>query len=187
MSTDALNQLITVIVPALVTKLREDRELILTLRADIDSLKNGNTYEAALVDRMATIETQFAACDVSQHKLVQAMGDLTTELAACKDKLAELAERTPAPAVKRRRRKKNLARPEDLTPVDVLRANYALCATKGDVKQACSIMPNVSPEKMEYIEQMSSADIDDLYNPDLLGDEPGIDIKYAQTNWREVE
>lgn len=100
-------------------------------------------------------------------------------------KLDRLAEK---PAVKTRRgRKKKLPRPEGLTCENVLFANYALKATKGNVSEACGLMPDISEEKMAYIEQMPTEEIDMLYNPDELPPDTNIPREYAQTNWREVE
>lgn len=184
MASNPIEQLITVVIPALIGKIKEDRDMITALQEGMKALSadlaNERVARGAAEDRLTDLTADL-------DKECAARGALEEKFTELTEKVSELASRTPAPAVKKRvRRKKNLPKPDSLTPLDILRANYALVTTKGDVDWASALMPAVPREKIEYIANMTSAEIDEIYNPDLLSDEPAIDIRYAQTHWSEV-
>lgn len=201
MTTDEMcTALVHEVLPQLVSKLKEDRDMIATLQSQLDTvekarqaladmLKEDEAKIAALQEDMKTLYADLAferQCREDEKTVRSTLADEVQQLTV---KVKELSERSIAPATvtrKRTRRKKNLPIPEGgISPLDILRANYALATTKGDVDWA-SALSRLPQDKVAYIENMTSAEIDEIYNPDLLTDEPSIDIRYAQTNWREL-
>lgn len=181
---DPLGQLTNVIMPKLIEKLKANTQDIADIKRQL--AENNDAVQDVRND-ITILAGAKPADEGSVRQLLDMVQTVREEFAALKEQVAN----APAPETKvRKPRKKKaqapLVRPDDLTCEDVLYANYALRATKGNVCEACAIMPDISEAKMAYIEQMSTEEIDELYNPDNIHTE-SIPLIYAQTNWREVQ
>lgn len=197
---DALEQLTNVVLPKLVEKIREQKESLALANAAIAQDKETLNGHANLLDRH---EEALSNLCVTVDDQVEAIRKIYEALKQYKTRIETLEERLnaqPAPEVKvRRSRKKkteDTAAPKgeryssaliaDITGDDIISANYALAATKGDIDEACVLMPDVDRHKMELIAGMCSAQMRDIVKEFPIT-VTNIDFKYGAGRWDEVD
>lgn len=179
---DAFEQLTTQVIPALVNKIKEQKDSIIVLEARVAAAENrlhmSNLSDAYDIDK-------------SLRDILGYARDLDRRLA--------ILEAQPAPAPKKRaprKKKEEVAAPvddgtpgvvaADLTGDDILCANYALCATKGDIDEALPLIPDMTREAFAKVDAMPTKDIVATVaaKPVTL---TNIDAKFASANWREIK
>lgn len=169
---DPIEQLTTVVLPKLILKMKELKEQNMKLREDFEQMSKD------FADVMADHHQYIRNIERSlNERLEQAKSKRTRKKKA--DAPAETpVEDTPAaPAPVKPR----------VTGTDILYANYALCACKGNVAEARMCDPSIDAETYEYIAGLSTAmvhDICDIYPPESDGT---VDMKYASANWKEIK
>ena len=181
---DALEQLTTVVLPALVEKMKEQKACIADHDATIQAMAEGvKAHESAITDHAAAIE-----------KLYEALKSYKARIEELEAKLN--AQPAPEVKVRKRRTKKAEAKEEKgewvihpqvehITGDDILAANYALAATKGSVSEAGLLMPDIDDKTMELVARMNSRQIREIVeaHPTTI---TNIDAKYATGRWDEI-
>ena len=179
---DAFEQLTTQVIPALVSKIKEQKESIIALEARLSVAEN--------LLSMSNLSAEYDI-DKSLRDILGYARDLDRRIVAL--------EAQPAPAPKKRvsRKKKEEAVvpvddgtpgvvADDLTGDDILCANYALSATKGDIDEALPLIPDMTREAFAKVDAMSTKDI-----VATVAAKPvtmtNIDAKFATANWREIK
>ena len=179
---DAFEQLTTQVIPALVSKIKEQKESIIALEARLTVAEN--------LLSMSNLSAEYDI-DKSLRDILGYACDL--------DKRIVALEAQPAPAPKKRvsrKKKEEAVAPvddgtpgvvaADLTGDDILCANYALCATKGDIDEALPLIPDMTREAFAKVDAMSTKDI-----VATVAAKPvtmtNIDAKFATANWREIK
>lgn len=167
---DPIGQLVNVIMPRLITKIKEQKDTIAQLEERMVSLENNDAFYREALDAM--------------NREISALRDMASKAAA--------ATLEPKPEVKKRapRKKKQsvlVSRPDKLTTADVLYANHALVATNGNIELACAIEPSVPQPAMAYVEQMTTDEVMEMWNPDELADVTDVPHEYSRGNWRDVK
>lgn len=163
---DPMGQLTNVILPKLITKMKEQKDGLCQLEERLTSLENTIAF------------------------LREALDGFRVELSAVRGMAAKAEAATvEAPAVKKRTRKKRVLvmRPDKLTTADVLYANHALVATNGNIETACAIDPSVPQSVMAYVEQMTTDEVMEMWNPDEIADVTDVPHEYSRGNWRDVK
>lgn len=196
---DALEQLTTVVLPKLVDKIREQKESLALASAALAQDKEILNGHANLLDRH---EEALSNLCVTVDDQVEAIRKIYEALKQYKARIETLEERLnaqPAPEVKvrKRRTKKSEAKEEKgewvihplvekLTGDDILAANYALAATKGNASEAVLLMPDIDDTTMELVARMNSKQIREIVeaHPTTI---TNIDAKYAKGRWDEVD
>ena len=179
---DAFEQLTTQVIPALVNKIKEQKESIIALEA-----------------RLAVVENRLRMSNLSDaYDIDKSLRDILG-YARDLDKRLTTLEAQPVPTPKKRasrKKKEEVAAPvddctpgvvaDDLPGDDILCANYALCATKGDIDEALPLIPDMTREAFAKVDAMSTKDI-----VATVAAKPvtmtNIDAKSAMANWREIK
>lgn len=172
---DAMEQLTTQVIPTLIEKMKQQKTSIEQQSQYI------NEYAEAFRKIHAVMKT---------YK--ERIEKLEEEVAALK------AQPAPEVKVKRASRKKKEAAPAapkgerfgetvvaNITGDDILAANYALAATKGDVNEACMLMPDIDRTRMDIISRMNSEQVREIVaaSPITI---TNIDAKYVTGRWDEL-
>lgn len=179
---DAIEQLTTVVMPTIITKLKVQKQEIAG-------------HEETLKTLCKIIDDQSDAI----RKIYEAMKQYKMRIDILEARLEEKPAPAPAPEVKvrKRRTKKSEVKEEKgewvihplvekLTGDDVLSANYALAATKGNPSEAVLLMPDIDDMTMELVSRMNSKQIREIVeaHPTTV---TNIDAKYAKGRWDEVD
>lgn len=197
---DALEQLTNVVLPKLVEKIREQKESLALANAAIAQDKETLNDHAKLIDGHEEALGKLWQSVDDQAEAIRKIYDALKQYKARIETLEERLNAQPAPEVKvRRSRKKKTeeaAAPKgeryssaliaDITGDDIISANYALAATKGDIDEACVLMPDVDRHKMELIAGMCSAQMRDIVKEFPIT-VTNIDFKYGAGRWDEVD
>ena len=197
---DALEQLTNVVLPKLVEKIREQKESLALANAAIAQDKETLNGHANLLDRHEETLSNLCTTVDDQVEAIRKIYEALKQYKARIEALEEKLNAQPAPEVKvRRSRKKKTdeaAAPKgeryssaliaDITGDDILSANYALAATKGNIDEACVLMPDVDRHKMELIAGMCSAQMRDIVK-EFPVTVTNIDFKYGAGRWDEVD
>lgn len=197
---DALEQLTNVVLPKLVEKIREQKESLALANAAIAQDKETLNGHANLLDRHEETLSNLCTTVDDQVEAIRKIYEALKQYKARIEALEEKLNAQPAPEVKvRRSRKKKTdeaAAPKgeryssaliaDITGDDILSANYALAATKGNIDEACVLMPDVDRRKMELIAGMCSAQMRDIVK-EFPVTVTNIDFKYGAGRWDEVD
>lgn len=196
---DALEQLTNVVLPKLVEKIREQKESLALANAAIaqdketlnDHAKYINMHEEVLKSTLQMVDDHAEA--------IRKIYDALKQYKARIETLEERLNAQPAPEVKvrKRRTKKSEVKEEKgewvihplvekLTGDDILAANYALAATKGNTSEAVLLMPDIDDMTMELVARMNSKQIREIVeaHPTTI---TNIDAKYAKGRWDEVD
>lgn len=196
---DALEQLTNVVLPKLVEKIREQKESLALANAAIaqdketlnDHAKYINMHEEVLKSTLQMVDDHAEA--------IRKIYDVLKQYKARIETLEERLNAQPAPEVKvrKRRTKKSEVKEEKgewvihplvekLTGDDILAANYALAATKGNTSEAVLLMPDIDDMTMELVARMNSKQIREIVeaHPTTI---TNIDAKYAKGRWDEVD
>ena len=182
---DALEQLTNVVLPKLVEKIREQKE---TLN---DHAKLIDGHEEALGKLWHSVDDQAEAI----RKIYDAMKQYKARIETLEERLN--AQPAPEVKVRKRRTKKSEVKEEKgewvihphvehITGDDILAANYALAATKGNTSEAVLLMPDIDDTTMELVARMNSKQIREIVeaHPTTI---TNIDAKYAKGRWDEVD
>lgn len=196
---DALEQLTNVVLPKLVEKIREQKESLALANAAIaqdketlnDHAKYINMHEEVLKSTLQMVDDHAEA--------IRKIYDALKQYKARIETLEERLNAQPAPEVKvrKRRTKKSEVKEEKgewvihphvehITGDDILAANYALAATKGNTSEAVLLMPDIDDMTMELVARMNSKQIREIVeaHPTTI---TNIDAKYAKGRWDEVD
>ena len=188
---DALEQLTNVVLPKLVEKIREQKESLALANAALAQDKEIlNGHEEALSNLCATIDDQAEAI----RKIYEALKQYKARIETLEEKLN--AQPAPEVKVRKRRTKKSEVKEEKgewvihphvehITGDDILAANYALAATKGNTSEAVLLMPDIDDTTMELVARMNSKQIREIVeaHPTTI---TNIDAKYATGRWDEI-
>lgn len=204
---DALEQLTGQVIPTLIAKMQGYKARIDEQEQRIVDLETGlgeaGTRLLDLENVVTLQKQQMKDMSAAQEDAGKALGKMYEAMKQYKlrlDILEARLEEKPAPDVKvRRSRKKKTeeaAAPKgeryssaliaDITGDDIISANYALAATKGDIDEACVLMPDVDRHKMELIAGMCSAQMRDIVK-EFPVTVTNIDFKYGAGRWDEVD
>lgn len=181
---DALDQVVNHILPKIITRVKELKDDALAARALAESAKG---IAEAGVDTVRVEE-------LIRSMTAEFMEEMNDRMTLLETKVAELAESAPKKVVRRRRKnaattEDTQARPVHAVPVtgnDILHANYALAASRGNITEACMCEPSVSREAFEYIAGLTAEQILDIVAGSPVDDET-IPYKYVQSNWADVK
>lgn len=186
---DAFEQLTTQVIPALIAKIKEQKESIVALNARV-AFVEGQMQQVGDLLQKANLS--------AEYDIDRSLRDILAYVRGLETRITTL-EVTPAPAPKKRapRKKKEESAPAtkgerfggtvvaNITGDDILSANYALSATKGDVDEACMLMPDIDKTRMETIARMCSEQVREIVaaSPTTV---TNIDSKYASARWDEI-
>lgn len=200
---DVLEQLTGQVIPTLIAKMQGYKAAIEDNRQRIEDLESAladsGARVLALENTVALQQQKMQDMAAAQEDMGKALGKMYEAMKTYKERIEKLEAAQPAPEVKvRRSRKKKTeetAAPKgeryssaliaDITGDDILSANYALAATKGDIDEACVLMPDVDRHKMELIAGMCSAQMRDIVK-EFPVTVTNIDFKYGTGRWDEV-
>lgn len=167
---DPIEQLTTVVLPKLILKMKELKEQNMKLREDFEQMSKD------FADVMADHHQYIRNIERSlNERLEQAKPKRTRKKKAEAETPVEAPAEPAAPVQPR------------VTGTDILYANYALCACKGNVAEARMCDPSIDAETYEYIAGLSSEmvrDVCTIYPPESDGT---VDMKYASANWKEIK
>lgn len=196
---DALEQLTNVVLPKLVEKIREQKESLALANAAIaqdketlnDHAKYIDMHEEVLKNTLQMVDDHADAI----RKIYEALKQYKARIEELEAKLN--AQPAPEVKVRKRRTKKSEAKEEKgkwvihphvehITGDDILAANYALAATKGNTSEAVLLMPDIDDMTMELVARMNSKQIREIVeaHPTTI---TNIDAKYATGRWDEVD
>lgn len=179
---DALDQVVTQILPKIITRVKELKE---------DTARATAVAEKAKTVAEAGVDTEKVEALV-RSMVAEFMEEMNERMSLLETKVAELAESAAPKKVVRRRRKSAAttedkpAHPVPVTGNDILHANYALAASRGNIAEACMCEPSVSREAFEYIASLTAEQILDIVAGSPVDDET-IPYKYVQSNWADVK
>ena len=198
---DALEQLTTVIIPNIIGKIKEQKATLADVAvkaSDAEAAVSGHADRLLKLEETAELMQQKVSELVfAQEELGKATRKMYEAMMLYKERIEKLEAAKPAPEVKVRRTRKKKAANEPkgetfsaaeldgLTGDDIMSANYALAATKGDVDEACTLMPDVERHKIELVSRMTSEQIrsvTEATGTTILN----IDSKLANARWDEV-
>lgn len=198
---DAIDQVVNQILPVIVNRVKELKgsvaqahqrnDELMNLLADVrDDLSGRVELAQATAEAGVNVEHVETILRALTEDFMEEMNDRLVQM---ENKIAELVE-AQAPKKTVRRRRKNAATTEEVakpTPVpvtgnDILHANYALCAAKGNIGEARMCEPSVSREAFEYIASLTAEEILDIVGKSPVDDET-IPYKYVQSNWADVK
>lgn len=204
-ANDPLAHLTNIILPKMIEKLRGIVQEQATVKERLAILENAPgiavpdvTEAVAALDRRITdlddrttqrFAVVAAACpadEISVGQLLQSVRDLATRVNALERKF----DAAPPTETKVRRRRKTAAlapKPENLTADDVLHANYALRATKGDPHKAKELDPDIPLDVFHYVKDMSDEEVLSYYDSNTFDPMYPIPAAYLQANWKNVE
>lgn len=196
---DALEQLTNVVLPKLVEKIKEQKESLALANAAIaqdketlnDHAKYIDMHEEVLKNTLQMVDDHADAI----RKIYEALKQYKARIEELEAKLN--AQPAPEVKVRKRRTKKSDVKEEKgewvihphvehITGDDILAANYALAATKGNTSEAVLLMPDIDDTTMELVARMNSKQIREIVeaHPTTI---TNIDAKYAKGRWDEVD
>ena len=196
---DALEQLTNVVLPKLVEKIKEQKESLALANAAIaqdketlnDHAKYIDMHEEVLKNTLQMVDDHADAI----RKIYEALKQYKARIEELEAKLN--AQPAPEVKVRKRRTKKSDVKEEKgewvihphvehITGDDILAANYALAATKGNTSEAVLLMPDIDDMTMELVARMNSKQIREIVeaHPTTI---TNIDAKYAKGRWDEVD
>lgn len=197
---DAIDQVVNQILPVIVNRVKELKGSVAQAHQRNDELMNlladvrdDLTGRVELAQATAEAGVNVEHVETTLRALTEDfMQEMNERLVQMENRIAELAE-AQAPKKTIRRRRKNVETmdapkpaPVPVTGNDILHANYALCAAKGNIGEARMCEPSVSREAFEYIANLTAAEILDIVGSSPVDDET-IPYKYVQSNWADVK
>lgn len=197
---DALDQVVNQILPVIVRRVKEIKsdvalanqrnDEIMSLLADVRDDLTGRV-ELAQATAEAGVNVEHVE-SVLRSLTEDFMAEMADRLVQMENRVAELVDAQAAKKPVKRRRKDAATTcapkptPVPVTGNDILHANYALCAAKGNIGEARMCEPSVSRDAFEYIASLTAEQILDIVAASPVDDET-IPYKYVQSNWADVK